>query len=392
MGLPQSVPKALEGGWRCLGAAPSMGVPQTTQRAPVCGSQPHPTPGNPRGGGHSSGGVPAIRGCHRAVPGGLVGGSLLRVTRPLPWAAKRLRGGGRGGIPPPGLARGGLIKVGTGGPRGGERGRGGQRGQAMRELRSSSFWRAVLAEFLGSFLYALLGLGASLRWAPGPPSVVGSALAFGLAQATLVQALGHVSGGHVNPAITLAFMLASQLSVARTVGYLLAQVLGALAGAGVLYGVTPGPVRGTLGLNALHPGVGPGQGTVVEVLLTAQFVLCVFASFDDRHDGRPGMAAVPVGFSLALGHLFGIHYTGAGMNPARSFAPAVITRDFTNHWVYWAGPLLGAALGAVLYEFALCPRPRSLAERLAALKGEPPAVTPPPEPPAEPLELKTQGL
>ncbi|NXH29189.1 MIP protein, partial [Myiagra hebetior] len=100
----------------------------------------------------------------------------------------------------------------------------------MRELRSSAFWRAVLAEFLGSLLYALLGLGASLRWAP---------------------ALGHVSGGHVNPAITLAFLMASQLSLPRAVGYLLAQVLGMLAGAGVLYGVTPGPVRGTLGLSAV---------------------------------------------------------------------------------------------------------------------------------------------
>ncbi|NXK87825.1 MIP protein, partial [Formicarius rufipectus] len=167
----------------------------------------------------------------------------------------------------------------------------------MRELRSSSFWRAVLAEFLGSFLYALLGLGASLRWAPGPPSVVGSALAFGLAQATLVQALGHVSGGHVNPAITLAFLLASQLSLPQ----------GGVWGAGRGRGtgdhlcriLSPFPTQ-------LHPGVGPGQGTVVELLLTAQFVLCVFASFDDRHDGRPAMAAVPVGFSLALGHLFGV--------------------------------------------------------------------------------------
>lgn len=184
---------------------------------------------------------------------------MSRVTRPLHRAAKWLTGGGSGGIPPPGPARGGLIKVGTGGPRGGERGRGGQRGQAMRELRSSSFWRAVLAEFLGSLLYALLGLGASLRWAPGPPSVLGAALAFGLAQATLVQALGHVSGGHVNPAITLAFLLASQLSLPRALGYLLAQLLGALAGAGVLYGVTPAPVRGTLGLSAVSGGKG-GRG------------------------------------------------------------------------------------------------------------------------------------
>ncbi|PKU27175.1 lens fiber major intrinsic protein [Limosa lapponica baueri] len=192
----------------------------------------------------------------------------------------------------------------------------------MRELRSSSFWRAVLAEFLGSLLYALLGLGASLRWAPGPPSVVGAALAFGLAQATLVQVLGHVSGGHVNPAITLAFLMASQLSVARAVGYMVAQLLGALAGAGVLYGVTPAPVRGTLGLSALHPGVGLGQGTVVELLLTAQFVLCVLASFDDRHDGRPGSAALPVGFSLALGHLFGVRAAAGTLRVSTTRAPA----------------------------------------------------------------------
>ncbi|XP_065609933.1 lens fiber major intrinsic protein-like [Cyrtonyx montezumae] len=144
----------------------------------------------------------------------------------------------------------------------------------MRELRSSSFWRAILAEFLGSLLYTLLGLGASLRWTPGSHGVLGSALAFGLAQATLVQALGHVSGGHLNPAITLAFLLASQLSLPRALGYMLAQLLGALAGAGVLYGVTPAAVRGTLGLSALNPSVGPGQGTVVELLLTAQFILC----------------------------------------------------------------------------------------------------------------------
>lgn len=128
----------------------------------------------------------------------------------------------------------------------------------MRELRSSSFWRAILAEFLGSLLYTLLGLGASLRWAPGPHGVLGSALAFGLAQATLVQALGHVSGGHINPAVTLAFLLASQLSLPRALGYLLAQLLGALAGAGVLYGVTPAAVRGTLGLSAVSGAGGWG--------------------------------------------------------------------------------------------------------------------------------------
>ncbi|NWJ04929.1 MIP protein, partial [Crypturellus undulatus] len=176
----------------------------------------------------------------------------------------------------------------------------------MRELRSAAFWRAALAEFLGSLLYVLLGLGASLRWAPGPTGALGAALAFGLAQATLVQALGHVSGGHINPAVTVALVLVAQLSLPRALAYLLAQLLGALAGAGLLYGVTPAPVRGSLGLSTLHPSVGLAQGTAVELLLTLQFVLCVLASYDERRDGRLGSVPLAVGLSLTLGQLFGV--------------------------------------------------------------------------------------
>ncbi|XP_019409767.1 PREDICTED: lens fiber major intrinsic protein-like [Crocodylus porosus] len=89
----------------------------------------------------------------------------------------------------------------------------------------------------------------------------------------------------------------------------------------------------------------------------------------------------------------GMYYTGAGMNPARAFAPAILTRNFTNHWVYWVGPVIGGAVGGLLYDFVLFPRPRGMAERLAILKGEKPAeADSPPEPPGEPLELKTQAL
>ncbi|XP_010211032.1 PREDICTED: lens fiber major intrinsic protein-like, partial [Tinamus guttatus] len=82
----------------------------------------------------------------------------------------------------------------------------------------------------------------------------------------------------------------------------------------------------------LHPGVGLAQGTAVELLLTLQFVLCVLASYDERRDGRLGSVPLAVGLSLTLGQLFGVYYTGASMNPARAFAPAVITRNFANHW------------------------------------------------------------
>nr|XP_014433052.1 lens fiber major intrinsic protein [Pelodiscus sinensis] len=212
----------------------------------------------------------------------------------------------------------------------------------MWEVRSSSFWRAVFAEFFATMIYVFFGMGASLRWGAGPLHLLQVALAFGLAAATLVQTLGHGSGGPFNP---------------------------------------------------IQPGVTLAQATTIEIFLTLQFVLCIFAAYDDRHNGRMGSVALAIGFSLALGHLFGIYYTGASMNPARSFAPAVITRNFSNHWVYWVGPVLGATLGGLIYDFILCPRMRGLAERLAILKGEPVADgQASPEPPGEPVELKTQAL
>ncbi|XP_059539256.1 lens fiber major intrinsic protein isoform X1 [Myotis daubentonii] len=203
----------------------------------------------------------------------------------------------------------------------------------MWELQSASFWRAIFAEFFATLFYVFFGLGASLRWGPGPLHVLQVALAFGLALATLVQAVGHISGAHVNPAVTFAFLVGSQLSLLRALSYMAAQLLGAVVGAAMLHSVTPPAVRGNLALNTLHPGVSVGQATAVEILLTLQLVLCIFATYDERRNGRLGSVALAVGFSLTLGHLFGMHYTGAGMNPARSFAPAILTRNFTNHWV-----------------------------------------------------------
>ncbi|KAG9491534.1 lens fiber major intrinsic protein [Eleutherodactylus coqui] len=263
----------------------------------------------------------------------------------------------------------------------------------MWEFRSFSFWRAVFAEFFATMFYVFFGLGASLKWAAGPANVLLIALAFGLILATMVQSVGHVSGAHINPAVTFAFLIGSQMSLFRAIFYIAAQLLGAVAGAAVLYGVTPTAIRGNLALNTLHPGVSLGQATTVEIFLTLQFVLCIFATYDERRNGRLGSVSLAIGFSLTLGHLFGLYYTGAGMNPARSFAPAVLTRNFTNHWVYWVGPIIGGALGGLVYDFILFPRMRGLSERLSILKGARPAEPEgQQEATGEPIELKTQSL
>ncbi|XP_005986314.1 lens fiber major intrinsic protein [Latimeria chalumnae] len=263
----------------------------------------------------------------------------------------------------------------------------------MWEFRSMSFWRAVFAEFFATMFFVFFGLGSAFRWAPGPINILQVALGFGLAIATLVQCVGHISGAHINPAVTFAFLIGSQMSLFRALFYIAAQMLGAVAGAAVLYGVTPPTIRGNLALNTLHPGVSLGQGTTVEIFLTLQYVLCVFATYDERRNGRMGSAAIAIGFSYTLGHLFGIYYTGAGMNPARSFAPAALSRNFVNHWVYWVGPMIGGALGGLVYDFILFPRMRGLSERLAILKGaRPPEPEGQTEPRGDPIELKTQSL
>ncbi|XP_043939610.1 lens fiber major intrinsic protein-like [Protopterus annectens] len=260
----------------------------------------------------------------------------------------------------------------------------------MWEFRSITFWRAVFAEFFATLIFVFFGLGSSFRWTPGPLNVLQVALAFGLAFATLVQSVGHISGAHLNPAVTFAFLIGSQISIFRALFYVAAQLLGAVTGAAILYGVTPSTFRGNMALNTLRPGVSLGQGTTVEVFLTLQYVLCVFATTDERRTGRLGSAALAIGFSITLGHLFGMYYTGAGMNPARSFAPAALTRNFINHWVYWVGPLIGATIGGVVYDFILFPRMRGLSERLAILKGNYPVTSKrPQEIQVDPIELKT---
>ncbi|KAF7660114.1 hypothetical protein LDENG_00287720 [Lucifuga dentata] len=263
----------------------------------------------------------------------------------------------------------------------------------MWEFRSMSFWRAVFAEFYGTMFFVFFGLGAALRWTTGPHNVLHVAFCFGLAAATLIQSIGHISGGHINPAITFAYLIGSQVSVFCAFFYIMAQCLGALAGAAVLYGVTPGNMRGNLALNTVQPGISLGMATTMEVFLTLQLVVCVFAVTYERRNRRLGSAALAIGFSVLMGHLLGMYYTGAGMNPARSFAPAVLVRNFVNHWVYWVGPMIGGAMGALLYDFVLFPRMRGLSKRLAVLKG-----TQPPEPEdqqetrGEPIELKTEAL
>ncbi|XP_004637854.1 aquaporin-5 isoform X1 [Octodon degus] len=239
-----------------------------------------------------------------------------------------------------------------------------------KEVCSVAFLKAVFAEFLATLIFVFFGLGSALKWPSALPTILQISLAFGLAIGTLAQALGPVSGGHINPAITLALLVGNQISLLRAVFYVIAQLVGAIAGAGILYGVAPTNARGNLAVNALNNNITTGQAVVVELILTFQLALCIFASTDTRRSSPVGTPALSIGLSVTLGHLVGIYFTGCSMNPARSFGPAVVMNRFSSsHWVFWVGPIVGAVLAAMLYFYLLSPHSLSLSERVAIIKG-----------------------
>ncbi|XP_060900922.1 aquaporin-1-like [Labrus mixtus] len=231
----------------------------------------------------------------------------------------------------------------------------------MTEIKSWPFWRAVAAEFVGMLLFIFIGLSAIV----GKPSIavvqeLKVSLAFALAIATLAQSLGHISGAHLNPAVTLGLLVSSQISALRCVGYILAQMLGAVAASAIVNGF---PSSGNLGVNKLSDNVSVGQGFIIEFLATLQLVLCVIAVTDKRRRDVTGSAPLAIGLSVGLGHFAAISFTGCGINPARSFGPALIKSAMENHWVYWLGPMCGGIAASLIYDFLLYPRTNTLRSR-----------------------------
>ncbi|KAM4552681.1 aquaporin-4 [Odontesthes bonariensis] len=233
---------------------------------------------------------------------------------------------------------------------------------AFKGIWTKDFWRAVSGEYLATLIFVLLGLGSTINWSAGeekppPADLVLISLCFGLSIATMVQCFGHISGGHINPAVTAAMVVTRKLSLAKAAFYVVAQCLGAITGAGILYLVTPAAVRGSFGVTTVNSNISVGHALVVELLITFELVFSVFATCDPKRTDLSGSASLAIGFAVTIGHLFAIPYTGASMNPARSFGPAMVTLNFENHWVYWLGPILGGILAAGLYEYLYCPDP-----------------------------------
>jgi MIP family channel proteins len=223
------------------------------------------------------------------------------------------------------------------------------------ELVSREGRRALSAEFLGTLLFVVFSAGTVavtgglLAERMTSARLLAVALAHGCAYALFVAATLPISGGHLNPAVTLAALLSRQIAAAKAFTYMVAQCAGAVAGALLLMVMIPASMHGSLGAPALASRVTAAGGLVTEIVLTSVLVAAVLVA------GRgvsPVRLAV-VGLVVVLGQLLGGPLTGGSMNPARSFGPALVAGMWTDHWVYWLGPLVGAAVAIFIYDFSL---------------------------------------
>lgn len=210
------------------------------------------------------------------------------------------------------------------------------------------------AEFVGTLILVLFGCGAAVL---GGEQVgqLGIALAFGFAIVALAYGLGPISGGHVNPAVSLGVFLAGRMPAREMLMYWAAQFLGALVGAAILMGIAGSNEH--LGQNGWGPGYGGGFGLGAaagfEFVMTALFVGVILGSTDAG--AAPGFAGLAIGLTLAAIHIVGIHVTGVSVNPARSFGPAVLAggQALGQLWLFIVAPLAGAVLGALPFRFGL---------------------------------------
>ena len=222
--------------------------------------------------------------------------------------------------------------------------------------------KAYGAEFVGTFWLVLGGCGSAVLAAAFPEvgiGLLGVALAFGLTVLTMAFAIGHISGCHLNPAVSIGLWAGGRFSAGQLAPYIIAQVLGAIAAGGVLYLIASGQAGFDVSAGFASNGYGehsPGGYTmfaalVTEVVMTMMFLIIILGATDKR--APQGFAPLAIGLGLTLIHLISIPVTNTSVNPARSTGTAIYVGDWAlgQLWLFWVAPIVGALIGAALYKF-----------------------------------------
>ena len=228
----------------------------------------------------------------------------------------------------------------------------------------------LLAEFFGTFWLVFAGCGSAVLAAAFPDAgnalgigFVGVSLAFGLTVLTMAYAVGHISGGHFNPAVTLGLVAGGRFQAKDAAGYIAAQVIGGIVAGAVLYFIASGKagfVAGGFASNGygdLSPGkYGLASAFVIEVVMTAIFLFVIMGA--THKDAAAGFAPIAIGLCLTLIHLVSIPVTNTSVNPARSLGVALFadTAALSQVWLFWVAPIIGGVLGALAYDAVKCER------------------------------------
>ena len=220
--------------------------------------------------------------------------------------------------------------------------------------------KRATAEFIGTFWLVFGGCGAAVLDAAFPNlgiGFLGVAFAFGLTVLTMVFAIGHISGGHLNPAVSVGLVVGKRFPISDLLAYVIAQVAGAIAASAVLYVIASGKAGFDVSAGFASNGYGahsPGGYSLVaclvaEVVLTFMFLMIILGATDRR--APAGFAAIPIGLGLTLIHLIGIPVTNTSVNPARSTGPALFVGGWALQqlWLFWLAPIVGAAIAGIVY-------------------------------------------
>ncbi|KAI0358198.1 aquaporin-like protein [Trametes cingulata] len=214
---------------------------------------------------------------------------------------------------------------------------------------------AALLEYVGTTFFLLLAFGGaqasqSEAAASGQSNnierIMYISLSFGFSLLCSVWLFYRVTGGLFNPDVSLALLLTGVIGPVRFVLYCIAQLVGGITAAAIIYALTPGPLASN---TFLGPGVNKAQGVFIEMFITSALVLAILMLAAEKHNSTP-FAPIGIGLTLFVCHLWAVYYTGASMNTARAFGPAVVTGfPYHYHWIYWVGPFLGSLLGSAIY-------------------------------------------
>ena len=220
---------------------------------------------------------------------------------------------------------------------------------------SQSHVKPIVAELMGTFAFVFIGAGSMITntLMHGTVGQLGIALAHGLALAIMITVFAATSGGHLNPAVTIAMLVTRRIAPLLGLLYIVAQLVGATLAALLLRAVYPQVVwqAARLGATYLGPGVSFGTGVLIEAILTFFLLLAVFGTAVDPRS--PKIGGFGIGLTVAFDILMGGPLTGASMNPARTFGPALAGGYWQNDLVYWIGPIVGAVIAALIYEYVI---------------------------------------